>query len=58
MSAKAIRKELAILREKLISEGMNANLALNTARQAMNAKYGHTWRNEPYLSKQNCRSKY
>lgn len=57
MGTKAIRKELAILREKMISEGMNANLALNTARQQMNEKYGHTWRNEPYLSKQNSKKK-
>lgn len=55
MSPKEIRKELAILRAKLIADGMNVNLALNTARQTMNTKYGHTWRNEPYLSKQNCK---
>lgn len=55
MSPKAIRKELAILTKALISEGMNANLALNTARHQINEKYGHTWRNEPFLSKQNSK---
>lgn len=54
MTPKKIRKELAILRNKLIMEGVNSNKALNDARQAMNLKYGHAWRNEPFTSKQNC----
>ena len=56
MTPKAIRKELAILRQSLIAQGINENQALNLARKAMNDKYGHTWRNEPYTSKQNCRN--
>ena len=53
MNPQKIRKELAKLRNKLIIAGENPNKALNLARKAMNDKYGHTWRNEPYLGTQN-----
>lgn len=56
MTPKQIRRELAILRNKLITQSVNPNKALNDARQAMNLKYGHTWRNEDYTVKQNCGS--
>lgn len=46
MNSKAIRKELAIYRNKLIISGINQNQALNLARKAMNDKYGKEWRNE------------
>jgi len=53
MTVGKIRMELAILRKKLIAEGVNENLALNLARKAMNDKYGKSWRNEGSKNKQN-----
>lgn len=46
MRQKAIRKELALLRKKLIAAGESENNALNLARKAMNEKYGHQWRDQ------------
>ena len=52
-STKAIRKELAIRREELISNGTKPTIALNQARQEMNIKYGYNWRNRDYLKPNN-----
>jgi hypothetical protein len=43
-SSKAIRKEVAIRTKELIASGVNANVALNKARQEANTTYGKEWR--------------
>ena len=48
-STRAIRKELAILikeKQKTCTTQKEKNIAVNDARQAMNEKYGHGWREQ------------
>ena len=44
MNPKKIRKEIAIRTKELIAQGVNANKALDDARQEANTKYGKDWR--------------
>jgi len=57
-STKQIRKELAIFRKKLISEGVNENNALTLARQEMNTKYGKGWREQDEVFSESARTKH
>lgn len=58
ISSKKIRKELNKLRDELISEGINDNIALNEARKAMNNKYGKGWREKDYIIDPNLKMSY
>ncbi len=47
-----IRKEIALRRKELISNGFNSNNALNIARQEANKKHNKDWRHTEGLK--NC----
>lgn len=47
-------KKLILKKKKTCTTEKEINKAVNDARAEINAKYGHSWRNESNTSKQSC----